>query len=385
MPQPPFLVLCPINSFTFESDDIMIRLMNRADPIILSSEEQMTLQKWSRGRSLPARLVQRARIIQMAAEGALNQTIADTLKVSRPTVQLWRDRFLALRLRGLEKDAPRPGRIPKIPQAKVEAVVEATLHSTPPNETHWSARSMAKAQRLSRMTVQRIWKQYNLKPHLIETFKLSKDKRFLEKLYDVVALYLNPPDKAIVLCVDEKSQIQALDRTRPLLPLRPGLPARQTHDYKRNGTTTLFAALSMLDGKVIGDCMPRHRHQEFIRFLKRIDAETPHDLALHLIVDNYGTHKHPRVQSWLKRHPRFHLHFIPTSSSWLNMVERWFREITDKRLRRGTFSNVRSLIKAINDYIDTHNQNPRAFVWTATPAAILEKIAKCKEAFGTPH
>jgi transposase len=363
----------------------MIRLMNRADEIVLSSEERMTLQTWSRGRSLPARLVQRARIIQMAAEGALNQTIADNLKVSRPTVQLWRDRFLALRLRGLEKDAPRPGRLPKVPQAKVEAVVEATLHSTPPNETHWSARSMAKSQGLSRMTVQRIWKQYNLKPHLIETFKLSKDKRFLEKLYDVVGLYLNPPDKAVVLCVDEKSQIQALDRTRPLLPLRPGLPARQTHDYKRNGTTTLFAALSMLDGKVIGNCMPRHRHQEFIRFLKRIDAETPNGLMLHLIVDNYGTHKHPRVQSWLQRHPRFHLHFIPTSSSWLNMVERWFREITDKRLRRGTFSNVSSLIKAINDYIDTHNQNPRAFVWTATPSAILEKIAKCKEAFGTLH
>ena len=359
--------------------------MNRADAIILSSEERMTLETWSRGRSLPVRLVQRARIIQMAAEGALNRTIANTLNVSRPTVQLWRDRFLALRLRGLEKDAPRPGRIPKIPQAKVEAVVEATLHSTPPNETHWSARSMAKAHGLSRMTVQRIWKQYNLKPHLVETFKLSRDKRFLEKLYDVVGLYLNPPDKAIVLCVDEKSQIQALDRTRPLLPLRPGLPARQTHDYKRNGTTTLFAALSMLDGKVIGDCMPRHRHQEFIRFLKRIDAETPTDLDLHLIVDNYGTHKHPRVQCWLQRHPRFHLHFIPTSSSWLNMVERWFREITDRRLRRGTFVNVRSLIKAINDYIDGHNQNPRAFVWTATPAAILEKIAKCKEAFGTLH
>lgn len=359
--------------------------MNRADAIVLSSEERTTLETWSRARSLPARLVQRARIIQMAAEGALNQTIADALNVSRPTVQLWRDRFLALRLRGLEKDAPRPGRLPKIPQAQVEAVVEATLHCAPPNETHWSARSMAKAQGLSRMTVQRIWKQYNLKPHLVETFKLIKDKRFLEKLYDVVGLYLNPPDKAIVLCVDEKSQIQALDRTRPLLPLRPGLPARQTHDYKRNGTTTLFAALSMLDGKVIGDCMPRHRHQEFIRFLKRIDVETPTDLDLHLIVDNYGTHKHPRVQSWLQRHPRFHLHFIPTSSSWLNMVERWFREITDKRLRRGTFVNVPSLIKAINDYIDGHNQNPRAFIWTATPAAILKKIAKCKEAFGTLH
>ena len=343
------------------------------------------METWSRGRALPLRLVQRALIIQMAAEGALNQTIADELGVSRPTVQLWRDRFLALRLQGLEKDAPRPGRLPKVPHSKVAAVVEATLHSTPPNETHWSARSMAKAQGVSRMTVQRIWKQHNLKPHLLETFKLSRDKRFLEKLYDVVGLYLNPPDKALVLCVDEKSQIQALDRTRPLLPLRPGLPARQTHDYIRNGTTTLFAALSMLDGKVIGDCMPRHRHQEFIRFLKRIDAETPHALDLHLIVDNYGTHKHPRVQSWLQRHPRFQMHFIPTSSSWLNMVERWFREITDKRLRRGTFKNVRTLVQAINDYIQSHNQNPQAFVWTATPEAIMKKIAKCNEALGTLH
>jgi transposase len=244
---------------------------------------------------------------------------------------------------------------------------------------------MAQAQGMSRMAVQRIWNQHNLKPHLIETFKLSRDKRFVEKLHDVVGLYLNPPDRALVLCVDEKSQIQALDRTQPLLPLRPGMPARQTHDYQRHGTTTLFAALSMLDGKVIGDCMPRHRHQEFIRFLKRIDAETSAGLALHLIVDNYGTHKHPRVQSWLERHPRFHLHFIPTSSSWLNMVERWFREITDKRLRRGTFHNVRSLIKAITDYINNHNQNPQAFVWTASTEKIMKKIAKCKEALGTLH
>jgi transposase len=321
----------------------------------------------------------------MAAAGALNHDIARELHISRPTVQLWRERFLALRLIGLEKDAPRAGRIPEIPQAKVKAVIEATLHSTPPNATHWSVRTMAKSQQISRMAVQRIWQQHNLKPHLIETFKLSRDKHFLEKLHDVVGLYLNPPDKALVLCVDEKSQIQALDRTQPLLPMRPGLPARQTHDYKRNGTTTLFAALSMLDGKVIGDCMPRHRHQEFIRFLKRIDAETPAQLGLHLIVDNYGTHKHPRVQSWLGRHPRFHMHFIPTSSSWLNMVERWFREITDKRLRRGTFAHVGSLVKAIEDYIDNHNQNPQAFVWTATPEKIMKKIAKCKEVFGTLH
>jgi transposase len=359
--------------------------MNRAAAIILSSKERATLETWSRARSSPVRVVQRARIIQMAAEGALNQTIADTLDISRPTVQLWRERFLALRLPGLEKDAPRPGRIPRIPRAQVAAVIQATLHRTPPHATHWSVRSMAKAHGLSRMTVQRIWNQHNLKPHLVETFKLSRDKHFVEKLQDVVGLYLNPPDKALVLCVDEKSQIQALDRTQPLLPLRPGLPARQTHDYKRNGTTTLFAALNVLDGKVIGDCMPRHRHQEFIRFLKRIDAEAAHGLDLHLIVDNYGTHKHPRVQAWLERHLRFHLHFTPTSSSWLNMVERWFREITDKRLRRGTFANVRSLTRAINDYIQNHNQNPQAFVWTATPEAIMKKIAKCKEPLGTLH
>jgi transposase len=359
--------------------------MNRARKIMLSPEEKSKLDAWARGRSLAVRLVLRARIIQMAAKGALNQEIAHELNISRPTVQLWRNRFLAQRLAGLEKDAPRPGRIPKISPAKIAAVVEATLQRTPENATHWSARSMAKAQGISRMAVQRIWKQYNLKPHLVETFKLSRDKHFLEKLRDVVGLYLNPPDKALVLCVDEKSQIQALDRTQPIFALRPGIPARQTHDYKRNGTTTLFAALSMLDGKVIGDCLPRHRHQEFIRFLKRIDSETPPSLDLHLIVDNYGAHKHPRVQTWLERHPRFHLHFIPTSSSWLNMVERWFREMTDKRLRRGTFANVTSLVKTIKDYIHNHNQNPQAFVWTATADRIMAKIAKCKEALGTLH
>jgi transposase len=251
----------------------------------------------------------------MAADGVLNQDIANALSVSRPTVQLWRERFLALRLTGLEKDAPRPGRKPKVSARKIRMVVEATLHSPAPNATHWSTRSMAKAQGLSQATVYRIWKQHSLKPHLVKTFKLSRDKHFVEKLQDVVGLYLNPPDKALVLCVDEKSQIQALDRTQPGLPIKKGRCATMTHDYKRNGTTTLFAALSMLDGTVIGDCMPRHRHQEFIRFLKKIDGESPAGLDLYLVVDNYGTHKHPRVKSWLQRHPRFHLHFIPTSSS----------------------------------------------------------------------
>ena len=244
---------------------------------------------------------------------------------------------------------------------------------------------MATAQHLSQATVQRIWTRHNLKPHLVKTFKLSRDKHFLEKMTDVVGLYLNPPDKALVLCVDEKSQIQALDRTQPGLPLKRGRCGTMTHDYKRHGTTTLFAALSMLDGKVIGDCMPRHRHQEFIRFLDKIDSETPTDLTLHLIADNYATHKHPRVKSWLKRHPRFHLHFIPTSSSWLNVVERWFREITDKRIRRGVFKSVPDLILAIEEYLANHNQNPQVFVWSAPVDRILAKIAKCKEALDSLH
>lgn len=244
---------------------------------------------------------------------------------------------------------------------------------------------MAKAQGVSEATVRRIWKQHHLKPHLVKSFKLSRDKHFVEKLIDVVGLYLNPPDKSLVLSVDEKSQIQALDRTQPSLPLKKGRCGTMTHDYKRNGTTTLFAALSMLDGKVIGDCMPRHRHQEFIRFLKKIDAETPPHLDLHLIVDNYGTHKHPRVKSWLRRHPRFHLHFIPTSSSWLNLVERWFRELTDKRLRRGSFASLAALITTIKDYLHTHNQNPQVFVWTASVKDIMDKISKCQEALDALH
>jgi transposase len=321
----------------------------------------------------------------MAADGVLNRDIASRLRISRPTVQLWRQRFLALRLPGLEKDAPRPGRIPKISERKVRAVVEATLHTRPPAATHWSTRTLAKAQGLSQATIRRIWKRHNLKPHLVRTFKLSRDKRFIEKLVDVVGLYLNPPDKSLILSVDEKSQIQALDRTQPGLPLKKGRCGTMTHDYKRHGTTTLFAALNMLDGKVIGDCLPRHRHQEFIRFLKKIDAETLPDLDLHLIVDNYGTHKHPRVKTWNKRHPRFHLHFIPTSSSWLNMVERWFRDLTDKRIRRGSFHNVPALIAAIQQYLDHHNQNPKVFVWSAPVERILVKIAKSKEALDSLH
>ena len=359
--------------------------MRIAPPIILSANENSALAKWAQGRRIPARLVQRARIILCAAQGVLSKDIAKELRVSRPTVQLWRERFLSLRMEGLEKDAPRPGRIPDIPEAKVLAVVEATLKTTPPNATHWSTRSMAQSQGLSRMAVQRIWRQHNLKPHLIRTFKVSRDKQFAEKLYDVVGLYLNPPQRSLVLCVDEKSQIQALDRTQPGLPIKKGRCGTMTHDYKRNGTTTLFAALNMLDGKVIGDCMPRHRHQEFIRFLRKIDAETAPELDLHLIIDNCATQKNPRVKSWMRRHPRFNLHFIPTSSSWLNMVERWFREITDKRIRRGSFASVPELISAIELYLDGHNQNPKIFTWTASAERILAKVAKSKEVLGTLH
>jgi transposase len=357
----------------------------RAEAIVLSDEERTTLDLWARRRRLPLRVVQRAQIIQMAADGVLNQEIAHELGVSRPTVQLWRQRFLALRLPGIEKDAPRPGRIPRISAQKIRAVVEATLHQRPTNATHWSTRSMAAAQGVSAATIRRIWRQYGLKPHLVRTFKLSRDQHFVEKLCDVVGLYLNPPDKSLVMCVDEKSQIQALDRTQPGLPMKKGRCGTWTHDYKRNGTTTLFAALSMLDGTVIGDCMPRHRHQEFIRFLNTIDGDSPAELDLHLIVDNYGTHKHPRVKSWLRRHPRFHLHFIPTSSSWLNLVERWFRNITDQRLRRGSFDNVPGLIHAINTYLENHNQNPKVFVWSAPVERILAKLAKCKEALDALH
>ena len=352
--------------------------MNIAERITLTPEEKSTINRWSHGKRFPLRLIQRAQIIQLASQGVLNHDIAKRLNISRPTVQLWRERFLALRLAGLEKDAPRPGRFPRIHHKKVTEIVNATLHTTPPNATHWSTRSMAKAHGVSNATVQRIWKEHNLKPHLVETFKLSRDKRFLEKLYDVVGLYINPPDKAIVFCVDEKSQIQALERTQPLLPLRPGIPTRQTHDYTRHGTTTLFAALNILDGTVIGDCMPRHRHQEFIRFLQIINTKTQPDLDLHLIVDNYGAHKHLRVQRWLKRHPRFHLHFTPTSSSWVNMVERWFSEITSKRIRRGSFKNIKELIMAIKQYIESHNQNPRVYVWTASVESIMRKISNVK-------
>jgi transposase len=302
-----------------------------------------------------------------------------------PTVLLWRKRFAEQGPPGLAEDAPH-GRSSRRTQDKVtKAIVEATLHTTPPDATHWSTRTMATKFGVSNATICRIWDAHGLRPHRVETFKLSKDKRFVEKLTDVVGLYLNPPNKALVLCVDEKSQVQALDRTQPGLPMKKGRCGTMTHDYKRNGTTCLFAALNVLEGTVIGSCYPRHRNEEFLRFLRQIDRETPAGLELHLVLDNYGTHNHENVPQWLEKHPRFHLHFTPTSSSWLNLVERWFGEITRKRIRRGVFKSVPELIQAIQEFIRINNQNPKPFVWTKKVEQILEKVGRCKAVTVTLH
>jgi transposase len=352
--------------------------MRVAPKVTVTGEQRTTLRRWSRGRTTPMRLVRRARIVLLAAEGKQNIEIAGQLGIERTIVGRWRCRFVAKGLAGLEKDAPRGGRPANTALAR--KIVEHTTRCKPPNATHWSTNSLAQALGTSRSTVSRVWRANGLKPHLVKTFKVSNDPRFVEKLIDVVGLYLNPPERALVFCVDEKSQIQALDRSQPGLPLKKGRCGTMTHDYKRHGTTTLFAALNVAEGKLIGRCMPRHRHQEFIKFLRLIDKETPADLALHLIVDNYATHQHPKVRSWLKRYKRFHLHFTPTSSSWLNLVERWFREITDKRIRRGVFRSVKELVAAIEDYLAKHNENPKSFTWTAKAEAILKKVRRAREA-----
>jgi len=319
-------------------------------------------------------------MILLAADGWENQEIADELGVHRTTVATWRKRFAAERLAGIDRERPGRGRPATKRKHWARTIVEVTLHTSPKDATHWSVRSLAKHLGVDKSLVQRVWRTHELAPHRVRTFKLSNDKRFIEKLIDVVGLYLRPPEHALVLSVDEKSQIQALDRTQPSLPLKKGRCGTMTHDYKRNGTTTLFAALEMASGKLIGQCMKRHRHQEWLKFLQLIDAETPAELDLHLIADNYSTHKHPKVKAWLARHPRFHMHFIPTSSSWLNMVERWFREITTKRIRRGSFHSVEQLEAAILDFIDTHNDDPKPFVWTADLKDILPKIVRAHEA-----
>jgi transposase len=352
--------------------------MRTAPVVVLTEDERAALRRWSRGRSTAMRLVQRAKIVLMAAEGMQNQAIASELGITPNTVGRWRRRFVEARLTGIEKDAPRSGRKPTKIRELAPVIIEKTTQETPAAATHWSTRTMAAAVGASRAMVHRVWKAAGLKPHLTRTFKLSNDPHFVEKLLDVVGLYLNPPDHALVLCADEKSQIQALDRTQKSLPMFRGRCGTLTHDYKRNGTTTLFAAMSMADGKLIGTCMPHHRHQEWIKFLKLIDRETPQELDVHLIVDNYCTHKHEKVRRWLKRHKRFHVHFTPTSSSWLNLIERWFRELTHKRIRRGVFPSVARLEAAIGEFLDHCNEHPRPFVWTAKPEQILEKIARAR-------
>jgi transposase len=354
--------------------------MRRAIDLELTTQERKVLETWARGRSTPARLVLRAKIVLAAAAGSDNQQIAATLGSDPHTVARWRNRFAQLRCAGLEKDAPRGGRPATARQALAAEIVRKTTQETPENATHWSTRSLAQALGTTHSLVHRVWQATNLKPHLVKTFKVSNDPRFAEKLIDVVGLYLNPPEHAVVLCCDEKSQIQALDRTQKSLPMFPGRLGTRTHDYKRNGTTTLFAALNVADGTVIGTCMDKHRHQEWLAFLKQIDEEAPAGLDLHLIVDNYATHKHPKVKRWVAKHPRFHMHFIPTSSSWLNLVERWFRNITEQRIRRDSFPNVDHLVEAILDYIDDHNLHPRPFSWTATADEILTKVRRARQA-----
>src|SRR5271157_2092026 len=360
-------------------------MRNKSIPLPLSVEGRSRLEGWVRAKTSPQRVVFRSRICLLAADGTSNSAIARRLHTTRVTVLLWRKRFEEQGPQGLAKDAPKGPHPKRLSAEKVKAIVEATLHSVPANATHWSTRSMAKAQGVSRASVARIWEAHGLQPHRIRTFKLSKDKRFVEKLTDVVGVYLEPPDKALVFCVDEKSQIQALDRTQPGLPLRKGRCGTMTHDYKRNGTTCLFAALNVLEGTVIGSCYPRHRNEEFLRFLRQIDRETPSELDLHLVLDNYGTHNHDNVHQWLEKHPRFHLHFTPTSSSWLNLVERWFGEITRKRIRRGVFKSVPDLIAAIEEYIRLYNENPKPFVWTKKAEDIAKKVARCKAVTETVH
>jgi len=344
----------------------------------LSDGERETLERLARAQTAPHRQVLRARVLLLAADGVANAVIAEEVGVTPVTVRSWRQRFSVDGLAGLGTIREGRGRKPSIPEETVARIVKLTTTTTPEGVTHWSCRTMADKVGVSSATVQRIWSDLGLQPHRVETFKVSNDARFEEKLIDVVGLYLNPPEKAIVLCMDEKSQIQALDRTQASLPMIPGKAGTMTHDYKRNGTTTLFAALDVLTGKVIGQCLPRHRHTEFLKFLNTIDREVPKGLQVHLILDNYSTHKHTEVDRWLHQHKRFHLHFTPTSSSWLNQVERWFRDLTDKNLRRGIFASVPDLIASIEAYLNAHNANPQPYVWTATAESILAKVRRAR-------
>jgi transposase len=352
-------------------------MVRPAAPVLaMSSAQRDSLAAIARSQSAAHRQVARARALLLAADGAANSHIAESVGVTVGTVRSWRERFAGEGLAKLGEVRAGRGRKPTISDEKVAEIVDLTLHSKPEGHTHWSCRTMAEHVGVSPATVQRIWDARGLKPHRVETFKLSNDPQFEEKLIDVVGLYLAPPDKAVVLCMDEKSQIQALDRTQPSLPMTKGRAGTMTHDYKRNGTTTLFAALDVATGKVLGQCLPKHRHEEFLIFLRTIDRNVPKRLQVHLILDNYHTHKHPETKAWLVKHPRFHLHFTPTSSSWLNLVERWFRELTDKNIRRGSFPSVPDLIASIETYLAVSNANPKPLIWTATAASILEKVRR---------
>jgi len=356
-----------------------------AEAIALTPTQRRQLEQIARHPRTTQKVALRVAIILGAAEGLSNRELARRLSTSRPTVLLWRRRFAEAGVDGLLRDAPRPGRRKQLSAQQVAQILEATLEQRPREATHWSTRSLARRCRVSHMTVYRLWRAYGLPPHRVESFKLPTDPELAAKVRDIVGLYLNPPERALVLSVDEKSQIQALDRTQPILPLRPGLPERQTHDYIRHGTTTLFAALNVLDGKVIAQCLPRHRHTEFLQFLDQIERQTPKRLMVHLILDNYGTHTHPKVLEWLEAHPRYRFHFTPKGASWLNQVERFFAELTRQRIRRGTFRSVRELEKAIQDYVRAHNHRARPFVWTATASKIIRKVRRCKEVLVTGH
>jgi len=351
--------------------------MNKAAAaLVMSAGQREALTVLARSSTSAHREVGRARVLLMAADGVANSQIAANVGVTPVTVRSWRARFADEGLAKFGQVRQGRGRKPGISAEKIEEILRLTQHEKPSGATHWSCRSMAKAVGVSPATVQRIWSGRGLKPHLVKTFKLSNDPQFEEKLIDVVGLYLNPPDRAVVLCMDEKTSVQALDRTQASLPMKRGRAGTMTSDYKRHGTTTLFAALNALDGTVIGSCMDRHRHEEFLRFMRTIDKQVPKGVAVHMILDNYATHKHPAVKSWLAKHPRFHLHFTPTSSSWLNLVERWFRELTDKAIRRGVFHSVPDLIAAIEKYMQVHNDEPKPLVWTATTESILAKVRR---------
>lgn len=359
--------------------------MRVATKIELTAEQQKELTLLGRSQKVSVRLAQRAKLVLLAASGLQNQDIAEHLGISRFKVARWRERFAQLGLPGIEKDAPRGGRTPKVTATKRKQIVRMTLEERPADATHWSRRRMAAHAGISASSIGRIWREHGIKPHRIKTFKLSNDKNFVEKLEDIVGLYLSPPEHAIVLSCDEKSQIQALDRTQPGLPLKKGRCATMTHDYKRNGTTSLFAALNIADGNIIGECMKKHRHQEWIRFLNLIAKTMPPEKEVHIICDNYATHKHAKVKAWQKRHPRFHFHFTPTSASWLNMVERFFRDVSENWLKRGVFHSVADLEKAITHYLTIHNSNPKPFIWTAKAADILQKVVRGRKTLDKLH